>query len=100
MVYLWGKKEQFGLEPAHLFAPLPAFHQQLLEIFPLPQAPGCEPGVRPGRCEPPVMEPSDVTVVVGGTLERTQAPDVAIHVFSHNGYRVADFSVSVNYFLK
>lgn len=98
MVYLLGKKEQLRLEPAHLFTPFPAFHQQLLEIFPLPQAPGCEPGFRTSRRKPPVMEPSDITVVVGGTLEYTQAPDVAIHVFSHNGYRVADFSFSFNYF--
>lgn len=98
MVYLWVKKEQFGLEPAHPFFPVPPFHQQLLEIFPLPQAPGCEPGFRTSRRKPPVMEPSDITVVVGGTLECTQAPDIAIHVFSHNGYRVADFSFSFNYF--
>lgn len=98
MVYLSGKKEQLRLEPAHLFTPFPAFHQQLLVILPLPPAPGCEPGFRSCRLEAPVMEPADIAVVVSGTLERTQAPDVAIHVFSHNGYRVADFSFSFNYF--
>lgn len=98
MVYLLGKKEQLRLEPAHLFTPFPAFHQQLLVILPLPPAPGCEPGFRSCRLEAPVMEPADIAVVVSGTLERTQAPDVAIHVFSHNGYRVADFSFSFNYF--
>lgn len=98
MVYLLGKKEQLRLEPAHLFTPFPAFHQQLLVILPLPPAPGCEPGFRSCRLEAPVMEPAYIAVVVSGTLERTQAPDVAIHVFSHNGYRVADFSFSFNYF--
>lgn len=98
MVYLWVKKEQLGLEPAYPFVPVPAFHQQLLEILPLPLAPGCKTGFRTGRSQPPVMEPANVTVVVGGTLECPQAPDVAIHVFSHNGYRVADFSFSFNYF--
>lgn len=98
MVYLLVKKEQLRLEPAHLFPLLPAFHQQLLEILPLPQAPGRELGVRSCRPDPPVMEPSNVTVVIGGTLERSQAPDVAIHVFFHNGYRVSDFSFSFNSF--
>ncbi len=98
MVYLLGKKEQLRLEPAHLFTPFPAFHQQLLEIFPLPQAPGCEPGFRTSRRKPPVMEPSDITVVVGGTLECTQAPDIAIHVFSHNTYKRSRFLLSVQLF--
>lgn len=100
MVYLSGKKEQLRLEPAHLFTPFPAFHQQLLVILPLPPAPGCEPGFRSCRLEAPVMEPADIAVVVSGTLERTQAPDVAIHVFSHNTYKRSRFLLSVQLFLQ
>lgn len=98
MVYLLDKKEQLRLEPAHLFTPFPAFHQQLLVILPLPPAPGCEPGFRSCRLEAPVMEPADIAVVVSGTLERTQAPDVTIHIFSHNTYKRSRFLLSVQLF--
>ena len=98
MVYLLGKKEQLRLEPAHLFTQFPAFHQQLLVIFPLPQAPGREPGILPRHPKAPVMEPADIAVVVSGTLERTQAPDVSIHVFSHNTYKRTRFFLSVQLF--
>lgn len=98
MVYLLGEKEQLRLEPAHLFTPFPAFHQQLLKILPLPLASGCKPGFRSCRLEAPVMETSDIAVVVSGTLERTQAPDVAIHVFFHNTYKRTRFFLSVQLF--
>ncbi len=98
MVYLLVKKEQLRLEPSHPVPLLPAFHQQLLIVLPLPQAPGREPGVRSCRTAPPVMEPTNIAVVIGGTLERPQAPDVTIHVFFHNDYRVSDFLFSFNSF--
>lgn len=98
MVYLSGKKEQLRLEPTHLFTPFPAFHQQLLKILPLPLASGCEPGFRSCRLEAPVMEPADIAVVVSGTLEHSQAPDVTIHVFFHNTYKRSRFLLSVQLF--